>query len=1050
MKKSLLSIGGILFLAAVLIANAATAQTMIKGTVKDENGLEIPHATIYVKNDTRGAYTDEKGSFSINLSPNDTLVVSSVGYQRKEIRVGNEPFLHIVLHSLAKNLNQLVVVGYGSQKKVNLTGAVASVGSEVFEDRPIASVSEALEGVVPNLNITTTSRGGELGNDRNWNIRGATTLSSGGAPLILVDNVPMDIMDVNPNDIKSVTVLKDAASSAIYGSRAAYGVILITTKNGRNDQKVSLRYSTNYSFSSPATLPHMASSIDFAKAWNYAYENSGRPPAFNDQQLGLIEQYMADPSSTPPNQRYPANDAKWNRWGAYTLSNANVDWFPVWFKKNALQQSHNLNISGGSNKTSYYLSGGYINQEGIMNFGDDNYKRYNINATVQTDVTDWLRFKLNTKYTNRERDYPNTQQESSNSKGSIYYNLARMWPTMPVYDPNGHFYDRNQILPLLEGGTKDTWNNYWVTLSGELEPVKDWTISIDYSWNNDNYKNFNHEPTIYGYNVDNTTFILTGNPNSISEQYSNTRYHTTNIYTSYEKTISHNYFKVMLGYQEELQNYSSLSGSTTDLITDEVPSISTSTGTNPQIDDEISHWSTQGFFGRLNYNFKEKYLAEINFRYDGSSRFEQGSRWGLFPSLSAGYRVSEEPFWENIKGIVNDFKLRGSFGTLGNSEVPNYLYVSVIPVQTNLPYYIDNGRPNYASTPGLISADLTWETSSTIDGGFDAQLFDKLAVTFDWYQRTTSRMFGPSEALPAVIGTTIPMSNNATLKTKGFELSLTWRDEIDNHFNYDVTFLLSNNTATVTRYNNPTKTLSTYYEGENLGEIWGYTSMGLFGSDKEAGEWIQKVDQSYLYSNWGAGDMRYKDINGDGKIDIGNNTADNPGDRSIIGNSTPHFAFGLKAGFNWRNITFSMFWQGVAKRDLALDGNMFYGFNGDEWSSSVLVQHLDYWRPDNTNAYYPKPYMSKEVFKNTQTQTKYLQNGAYMRLKNIQLGYNIPESIVQKIHLSKMNFYLSGENLVTVTKLAKMFDPEGIDGDRGDGNIYPITKAFSIGANITF
>lgn len=1041
---------GILLFITLLITIESSGQNIITGSVKDRNDLPVSHASIAVKNQARGTYSDDQGSFSLELSTKDTVVVSSVGYEKKEIPVGNSAFLLIVVSPLSQSLSQLVVVGYGTQKKVNLTGAVATVGSEVFENRPVSKISDALEGVVPNLNITTTTRGGELGNDRNWNIRGATTLSSGGSPLILVDNVPMDVMDVNPNDIESVTVMKDAASSAIYGSRAAYGVILITTKSGKKDDAVKLNYSTNYSWNSPIILPHMASSVDFAKAWNYAYENSGRSAAFNTQQLELIKQYISDPVNTPPNQHYPDNNAKWNRWGAYTLSNANVDWFPVWFKKNALHQKHNLSITGGSRNTSYYLSSGYINEDGILNFGGDGYKSYNINATIKTDVTDWLRFKLNTKYAHRDRNYPNTHQESSNSKGSIYYNLARMWPTMPVYDPNGHIYDRNQILPLLNGGQKDTWNDYWMTLSGELEPIKNWKITMDYSWNNDNYKYSKHEPTIYGYNVDNTTFILTGDPNSIAEQYSNTTYHSVNAFSSYEKNISYNYFKILVGYQEELQNFSSLSGSNTNLITDEVPSISASTGSNPQIGDAISHWSTQGIFGRLNYNYKEKYLGEINFRYDGSSRFEEGKRWGLFPSLSLGYRISEEPFWQKVKSVISDFKLRGSFGKLGNSDVPNYLYISVIPVRTNLPYYLDDGRPNYALSPGLISSDLTWETSSTIDGGIDAELFGRLGINFDWYRRTTSGMFGPSEALPAVIGTAVPQSNNATLETNGFELSLHWTGKIRRRVNYDLTFLLSNSDARVIKYNNPTKILTTYYEGEKLGQIWGYTSLGLFNSDEEANEWTKKVNQNYLYSNWGAGDMRYKDINKDGKIDIGDNTAETPGDRSVIGNSTPRFAFGFKAAFYWQRITFSMFWQGIAKRDLALDGNMFYGFNGDEWSSSVLLQHLNYWTPDNKNAYYPKPYMSHEEFKNTQTQTMYLQNGAYMRLKSVHLGYDIPDEILNKVHLNRMNFYLSGENLITITKLAKMFDPEGIDGDKGDGNIYPITKAFSIGANITF
>jgi hypothetical protein len=416
-----------------------------------------------------------------------------------------------------------------------------------------------------------------------------------------------------------------------------------------------------------------------------------------------------------------------------------------------------------------------------------------------------------------------------------------------------------------------------------------------------------------------------------------------------------------------------------------------------------------------------------------------------------GYRLSEEPYWASIKHVVNEFKIRGSFGELGNQTVPNYLYISTIPVNTNLPYYIGNGRPIYTRAPGLVSSDLTWETSSTLDFGFDAGLLkNKLTVNFDWYKRTTKNMFGPSEALPAVLGAAVPQTNNASLETKGFELSIGWKDKISPKINYDVAFILSDYSASVTKYNNPTKILTTYYEGQQIGEIWGFNSGGLFQTDEEAASWTSKVNQSYVYNNWRAGDMRYLDLNNDGKLNIGKNTALEPGDLSVIGNSTPRFSYGLRGGMSWNGFDFSMFWQGVAKRDLALGGNLFYGFNGDEFQSNVFRQQLDYWTPENTNAYYPRPYMSAEHFKNTRTQTKYLQNGAYARLKNIQLGYTIPSHISKKARLDRANLYVSGENLVTFTKLDKSFDPEGVYGAYGNGKLYPLSKVISVGLNVTF
>lgn len=1033
------------------VSFSATQTKTVQGKVTDSKGEPLPGVTVVVKGSTSGTITGSDGTYILTDVPsNAVLVFSFVGMRVQEINVEGKNSIDVRLEEETIGIEEVVAIGYGTQKKVNLTGAVATVNSDVLENRPVANISQALKGVVPNLNITTTTRGGELGNDQNWNIRGITSIS-GGEPYILIDNVPMDVMDINPNDIESVSVLKDAAASAIYGSRAAYGVILITTKKGNKNERMKLNYSSNFSWNSPTLLPHMASSIDFANSWNYACENSGRTPLFNDEQLALIQQYIDDPVNTPPNQHYPANHAKWNRWGAYTLSNANVDWYPVWFRNNALHQNHNLSVRGGSEKTRYYVSGGYLDQEGSLNFGTDTYQRYNVNANFESDITDWFKFRFDTKYTRRERKYPNTKQESSDSKGSIYHNIARMWPTMPVYDPNGHIYDRNQILPLLEGGITDNWNNFWVTLGGELEVIKNWLVNVDYSWNNMNYQYTNHKPTIYGYNVDETTFILTGDPNSIEEQYSSTTYYTVNAYTSYERSLKDHYFKLMIGYQEELQKYGSLTGSRKNLITDNVPSISTATSEIPSVDDALSHWATQGFFGRFNYNFKGKYLVEINCRYDGSSRFEEGKRWGLFPSVSLGYRISEELFWENLKNTIGNLKIRGSFGELGNQDVDNYLYISTIPVKTNLAYYLNNGRPLYSSAPGLISSDLTWETSSTIDFGFDAGFLDnRLNLTFDWYKRTTKDMFGPAEALPVVIGASIPKKNNATLETRGFELSLNWRDKIGKDITYGLTFTLSDYSAEVTKYNNPTRILSTYYEGMDFGEIWGYTSGGLFRSDEEATEWTSQISQSYLYGKWSAGDMKYLDLNDDNKIDIGKNTVDDPGDRSVIGNSTPRYAYGLQADVSWKGFDFSMLIQGIAKRDLALGGGMFYGFVGDEWSSSCFRQHLDHWTSEHKDAYYPKPYMSSEHNKNTKTQTRYLQNGSYLRLRNIQLGYTIPDQLVKKIFLDQVKFYVSGENLLTITDLPKMFDPEGISGDNGDGKIYPISKSISLGMNITF
>lgn len=1033
-------------------ANAQRQKKSLSGKVTDASGATLPGVSVVLKGTTLGVITDNNGFYSIaNVPENASLVFTFVGMKSQEVKVGNQTTINIKLLDESVGVDEVVVVGYGTQKKINLTGSVGVITNKALENRPLSDVSQALQGTVANLNVSTTARGGELGENRSWNIRGMGSLS-GGQPYILVDNVPMNMQDVNPNDIESVSVLKDAASSAIYGARAAFGVVLITTKKGSKNKEIKMDYSSNFSFNSPVSLPHMANSTDFATMWNTAYTNAGRVPYFNATQLDLIKKWAADPNSVPSNQRYPTTSASYMKWGANNYANGNTDWPSVWYKNNALSQTHNISIYGGTNKTSFYVSGGYNDQDGLLAWGNDNLKKFNLNVRLETEVTNWFKFKWDSKYSVRERQFPNLNFESNNGKGYLYTLISTCWPTTPVYDPNGHLFARNQLMGMLQGGTKDSWNTSWNTLGGEFTMSKGWKAFIDYSFNSESYKYFNHQPTIYGYLVDNTTYVAYGNPNKVSEQFSINKYHTVNAYSTYEKTLGSHNLKALVGYQEELTNYSSLSGSNSNLITDAIPSISTSTNPVPSVSDAISHWATQSYFGRLNYNFKEKFMVEANIRFDGTSRFQEGKRWGGFPSASVGYRISEEPFWKNIKSKVNDFKIRGSYGKLGNQDVANYLYLSTIPMGTNLPYFINAGRPNYTQAPGLISSGLTWETSATLDFGLDAAfLNNRLNLNFDWYNRTTTNMFGPAEALPSVIGTSVPRKNNAELETKGFELNLSWRDKLSNGLSYDLTFILSDNLTKVTSYNNPTKILSTYYEGQKLGEIWGYTSGGLFATDAEAAASTASVSQSYLYSRWQAGDMKYIDLNKDGKINIGDNTLTNPGDLSVIGNSTPRFAYGIKGGVNWKGFDFSMFWQGVGKRDLAFGGNQMFGIQNDEWNSSAFVQHLDYWTPENTGAYYPKPYMSTEHNKNIQTQTRYLLDGSYIRLKNIQLGYTIPAGILKKIRISKINLYVSGENLLTYSKLPKQFDPEVSIGDWGiAGRTYPMTKSISFGTKITF
>ena len=1025
----------------------AQQQKTISGTIKTTEGETLPGVSILIKGTSDGTITDIDGNYTLKLPANaKTLVISYVGMISQEITIGNQTVINVALEEDIQGLEEVVVVGYGTQKKVNLTGAVDVVGSKELENRPVANVAQAIQGVSPNLNITANSTGGEPGATQNWNIRGTGTLTgNGGSPYILVDGVPMNIQNVNPDDIESVSVLKDAAASAIYGARAPYGVILITTKRGKKGKKATVTYSNNLALSSPTRLPHSANSLDAALAMNYAVENNGAAPMYDDETIQRIKDYQAG-KITDETIIDPANP---NRWGHWNKGNANNDWMYIYFKKQSFRQKHNVSLSGGSDKVTYFVSGGFYDQDGQLNWGNESYSRYNMTANIKAQVTDWFKFGVNTKYARSKTVYPNAY--GGYNRYVIWHNFTRQWPSNPLYYPNGELSAASGIDLLEQTGDEEKMaDDFWVTFSGDLEPIKGWVTSVKYSWNNSGYKLKSHKATSYATRPDGTSYVRNNSVNSFAARFSNNDYHLLSVTSRYEKQLEDHYFQALIGYEEELRENGGLSGNRKELVTDKVPSISTATG-DSQVDDWWSHWATQGVFGRLVYNYKEKYLFELNARYDGSSRFANAdTQWGFFPSGSVGYNISKENFWESIEQYVNDFKIRGSYGSLGNQQVANYSYIPILPVRTNLSWIMGSQRPVYTLAPGLLSTSLTWETSTTLNIGFDAAFVkNKLGVTFDWYNRTTTDGVGPAESLPRVLGTSVPKTNNTELETKGFELVVSWRDKIGSDFNYNVKFVLGDNKSVVKSYPNPTKILNNHYDGKVLGDIWGYESMGFFVDDDDVAGWY---DQSKFRKRWQAGDMKYNDLNGDGKIDWGDNTLEDHGDKIIIGNNRPRYNFGLTAGFNYKNFDFTMFWQGVAKRDYFFSSgtNVFWGFRGNKWQNSYYREHMDYWTPENTDAYYPRPYMYGEHTKNTKTQTKYLQNAAYARLKNIQLGYTLPSKWTQKISLGKVRFYATGENLITITKMTKLFDPEALSGAWGGGKIYPLSKVVSMGVNVTF
>jgi TonB-linked SusC/RagA family outer membrane protein len=1034
----------------------------ITGTVVDQTGEPVIGANVVEKGvAANGTTTDADGKFGLNVSPVARLVVSYIGYVTQEVATGNRSSLHITLAEDMQALEEVVVVGYGTQKKVNLTGAVDMVTYDQIKERPVANVTEALQGASPNLNIAPGEFSGEPGGTMSLNIRGVGSLTGDYSPYVLVDGIPMDLNSVNPNDIESISILKDAAASAIYGARAPYGVILVTTKRGGQGEKVRITYSNNTSFSSPMGMPHMENTLKYMTAHNQASVNAGLAPEFTEYEYDRVRKYMAGEIKEETWLR----DDGVNDWHGNDIwdiaGNANHDWFyDVYYRNSVMRQKHDASVSGGGKNSSYYASAGYLDQPGELRYGDEYYKRYNITANLTSKPTDWLTFTVNSKYIHSVTQHFNA---GSYDRMTQYHNFFRTNSFRPLYLPNGTFSSISYLPSMVDENAKERnyGSSYLATLGAIIEPVKNWKMQFNYNYKTGNTRITNYHPTIYGTNPDGEKIIYESAISDYQTSFAKDDYTMFNLVSSYGFTLKDHYFYVMGGFEKEQDNYSSLWSQKRNILVADIPSISTAVGEH-YTDDGMSHWATAGFFGRLQYNYREKYLFEANVRYDGSSRFEESTRWGLFPSFSVGYNVSRESFWKPVEPYVNSFKIKASWGSLGNQNVPNYLYLPNLGINTNLDWIMGSERPSYTTAPALVSANLTWETSTTSNIGFEAGfLGNRLNVSLDAYRRLTTDMFGPAEALPNLLGTDVPQSNNATLETTGFELVLNWRDQIGD-VSYHVKATLSDNVSTVKEYNNPTKTLSTWYEGKKVGEIWGLETAGIYQTDEEA---ASGPDQSRFYPTWGAGDVRYRDLDGDGKITDGTYTVDNPGDYTVIGNNRPRFLTGLTLGGQWKGFDLSMFWQGVLKRDYTFQTNdpAFHGFCAQAWWNMNMWYKgnsttLDYWRPAdetnmlgaNTGAYYPKPYLSTEDFKNRQVQSRFTQNAAYFRLKNLTVGYTVPSSFLQKIFVTNARIYLSGENLFTFTPLTKLIDPEALVGTISTGKIHFLRQVYSVGVDITF
>lgn len=1024
------------------VSSPEMVQERVTGTVTDTSGPVIG-ATIMQKGTTNGTITDMDGKFSLDgVKKGDVIQITYIGYIMQEITYTGKP-IKVTLVEDSKKLDEVVVVGYATVKKANLTGAVSAVDSKVLEDRPIINLGQGLQGTIPNLNITTS---GQPGKGSTYNVRGETSIN-GGSPLVLVDGIEMDPNLINPQDVASVSVLKDAASASIYGARAAYGVILITTKTGKKNMPTQVSLDASISFNSPTTRPSYMNSMEYANWMNAANNLTNGRDLFSADEMEHITAYFNDPANNSP--VFVTTDP--NSWqygncqaGKYAYC-GNTDWMKEMYKKSYPLQQYNVNISGGSDKATYYTSVGYTDQGSLLRHGDEGFRKFNMVNNINYDINNWLNISMKTSYIRTELS--GIVQDGVHGEAWIGNDTQ---PLMPVKHPDGNWAGQGNytnFAAVLDemGSRKTTKNDFWNTLALKLTPLKGMTINMDYTFNYYAEHNKNHIKSFNEYGVDGNFLQVFqySKPNGVYEGQNNDTYNAFNFFGDYERTFGKHYFKVMAGYNQETKHTRSFYAQREKLISNDLPSMGSATG-EKYVGNSDDSWATRSGFFRVNYTYADRYLLELNGRYDLSSKFPKNDRAVFNPSFSVGWKLSEESWFKNpTNGFFDELKIRGSYGSLANQALDNGWHSYLSTYGTGTMSYIMGGAQNqYVSPGGLVSTSITWEKVTQWDLGLDfAILNNRLQGTFDYYQRSTTGMLGAGKVLPGVLGTSEPEENAADMVTRGWELSLSWNDRLENGFHYSASFNLSDTQAEITKFDNPTKSLSSsYYEGQILGDIWGYEST-LFQSQAEIDA---APDQSKLDGGIKKvpGDIKFINQNDDNVINNGENTVDNPGDMKIIGNNKARFRYGFNISADWKGVDFGIFFQGVGKRDLMLPATFKWQY-GSQWQVPVAAAQ-DYWREDNTSAYYPVARFNGGSALG-QNQTRYLLNAAYLRLKSVSVGYTIPQTLTQQWGIQKCRIYFSGENLLTFKHT-----PEGFDPELDNPYKYPQQKSLSVGINVTF
>jgi TonB-linked SusC/RagA family outer membrane protein len=1062
-------------------SNDAKLGKKITGHITDQNGEPIIGATIREAGTENVTITNVEGIFQMIVNnPTATLKISYVGFDEMEIKLGDRADISVVMSETNSTLNEVIVVGYGTQKKVNLSGAVDQVNAADLEKRPISDLSKGLQGMVPNLNIDFTS--GEPGQAASVNIRGVASIN-GGEPLLLIDGIPSDMDEMNrllSEDIESISVLKDAASAAIYGARASFGVILITTKKG-DENRIKISYNNHLTWKRPSQLTNKTSDpFIYLKLKNIAVLNTPWSAGFvtDDEHLEWARQKSDDPT-TESIRLNPQNPSQWEYMGA-------TDWTRHFLDHFSFSQAHEASVSGASEKANYYLSLGYNGENGMLNrLAKDNYTRYNTRIKIGYMPWTWLTIGNNTslEIVKRKKPYYYTYCLSQEA-GSANINLYDAEPWHMDKNPDGTWANTKLgecLAQLVDGGRdNDEYDKVQSTLSVESRFFrKALRVNANFTfakiWDK---RNTYQTPYSIGYGPDD---FRTFGASSATDYNASTLYTVFDVYGSFAKTLGNHFINAIAGFNQEYYRWERSSMQRYDLLSQELPSIGLASG-DIYITDKYKDWAIRGLYYRLNYIYRDKYIVEIDGRYDGTSRFPKKKRFGFFPSASLAWRVSQENFFKPLEVVIDNLKLRASYGSLGNQLVSEYGYVPYLNSQLGT-YIIDGKLQQTVISPGLVSPNYTWEKVKMLNFGVDLGFFgSSLTASFDIYRRDTNGMLTLGKELPRVIGATEPMENAANMRTKGWEFSIGYNGRTrvaDKPLTWHAKFSLADNTSKITKFDNPDKNLGQYYVGQTLGEIWGLKSDGFFKTQDE----IRALDETQIIP-WGAlaiveGWPKYKDLDGDHKITKGT-TVNRPGDLSIIGNSSPRYRFGLNVGGEWMGFDVSFFFQGIGKRDYYPLSYLYWSFYQQPYTGGQ-VSAFDYYRAtgesaedrakdshswiaagladENRRAKYPvfqawladrHQGMGANGMGLAIPQTEYMLNGAYLRMKNITIGYTLPALLTKKIGISKLRVYLSGDNLFEFSELKKHFDPEAVTQEGNFGYVYPFNRQYTIGVNLTF